>query len=225
MSNNNRQLYNPTQTDNKMKNNNRQLYNSTQTNNNTNSIEQTKTNILLYKDKIENTRSEILKTTKTTIEVLNKAGNDLNEQTDSLNKINTGLDKMEKKLNHSSNLVKTLSSWFTLFKSVPTMEPIDLNQSVSEIKTKFKESDTSLIKHNIHNSNISEKNIYDTEYEKIKEIEFYEQLFKGIDMLEKNSQSVNKILIEHNAQTEIIDTKIDKNNLKIQKNTHRLGKI
>lgn len=195
--------------------------------------EQLKTSIVKYKEKIEDTRGEILKTMKTSIEVSNHAGNELNDQTDSMNRTNKQLDIMEEKIDLSNRLVKTLSSWFSVFKKTPVANTTSTKlESESVIKTRFQQQNTE-IKDDIYDKKNKDVTKYETEEEKLqaeerreksKEDEFYDQLFKGIDVLDKNSKTINKILIEHKEQATVIESKIDKSDATIRKNTNKLVK-
>lgn len=189
--------------------------------------EKTIANILECKNKIEDKRGEILKTINSSIEVSNKVGQELNEQTKSLKIINEELDLMEKKISLSKKLVKNLSSWFSIFRSnTSDIENVNNKESKSCDQTKFIQSDTK-INDKIYDKTNKTKitSIHDTEEEKSKEAEFYDQLCKGLDVLHENSVSFKKILTEHQEQGEIIHSKVDKHDLNIKKNSNKLEKL
>lgn len=193
-------------------------------------IDKMKTNIVEYKDQIRDTRGEIIKTMNTNINVFNHIGQELNEQTDSMNRTIQQLDILEEKLDFSKKLVKNLSSWFSFFKKIPTEPSIHIN-SESKIKTRFEKTDIETLDDIYENKNTVKK--YESEEEQLimeakrakkEERDFYDQLLKGIDVLDRNSKTINKILTEHNDQTATIEDKVEKSDEIIRKNTQKLKK-
>lgn len=210
----------------------KQLYTSVETNDlSSMTADQMKDGIKDYKLKIDDTRKNILNTMDETIKLSNYTGNELNEHTESLNRINNELDIMEHKLTISERLIANITSWFSYFKSTPSTVTPQI-QSESKIKTKF-EAKSVDVKPSNHNSKKEKKEYFsetdrlkaEEEDDKKKDKEFYDKVFAGLDVLDSNAKAFNKILTEHSKMTDVIVDKVDKSDERMKKTNDRVKNV
>lgn len=169
------------------------------------STSEIKSSTMKYEKEIEKTQDNILITLRETKLLSNTIGNELNENTDSLNRINEGLDELEHKLNMSEYLVKRFSSWFSFFRPIKKMDPFVKHTNTKKF-TKFEESDPEL----------------DTKSNIEKPDDFYDNVSVFLNSFQKDAETFGKILKEHSESIEIISDKTEKSDGRIKKSIEKV---
>lgn len=83
-----------------------------------------------YDSKIEKTQENIIYTLKDIKSMSNEIGKEVNKNTESIKRINDGLNELDHNLSSSEYIVKRFSSWFSYFRSVNVPEPFVKEQSM-----------------------------------------------------------------------------------------------
>lgn len=178
------------------------------------SVEELKKNTLKYESKIHEKHQRILDTLKDTNNLSNCIGDELNENSESLERINDNLDEIEHKLNTSEYLIKRFSSWFSYFKPIKTLKPFEKISNDVE-KTKFEKT-------NIKSKfDLSKK---EEDFSK-KEEYFYDDVYESLDKLQKDAETFGKILKEQEIIIDKIDDKTEKSYDRIKKTIVKVKKF
>ena len=214
--------------------------NNTDTNEMT--VQQMQKGIVDYEKKIDKTRDDILVSLHETENLSNHIGNELNEQTESLHRIDDELDMLDHKITISETLVKRFAGWFSFLRSPPVISEItDITPSdlanKQRITTKFEPSEdgkTDLTTSSTNKKTKHSQKEFETEEERLKaeedekiqkEKEFYDQVFKSLDKLGSDAETYGKIM---NEQTKVIDAlgdKVDKSDARLKKNTDKVKRF
>lgn len=181
---------------------------------------------LKYEKEIIIKQNNILDTLKSTKELSNAIGNELNSNTESLDRINDDLDSLEHKLKTSEYLVKKFSSWFSYF--IPVKYPESHKKHAKEIKyttkskgIKFEESDPEKKVNDLLNKNNKNNNKENNET-KINTNDFYDSVSLYLDDLQKDSETFGKILREQKEIIDTIEEKTERSEGKIKKTIHKV---
>lgn len=170
-------------------------------------ISELQTSAAKYDEQIEQKQGNIINKLKETKQLSNAIGNELNSNTEALERIDDGLDEIDYKLTTSEYLVKRLSSMFSYFRTVKQSEPYVKKQNLSNDKTQFVETNFEI-----------KSDTIGTEANKLKkESAFYDDVSLFLDELQKDSNAFGKILKEHHEQIETINTKVEKSDGRIKK--------
>lgn len=174
--------------------------------------------ILQYEDKIDNKRDDILATLRETKNISNAVGNELNENSESIERINNELDELDHKLNTSEYLVQRFASWFSFFTKPKTMPARTMTGSEVKIKTRFEATNVNTKYKKTNKNEYEAKTEEDIEKEKKqKEDEFYDEVSDLLDNLNKDASIFGKIMGEHSEVLDVTGSKMDKSDGRIKK--------
>lgn len=154
-----------------------------------------------YDKKIEEKENDILITLRETHSLTNTIGNELNENTESLERINDGIDEINHKMNTAEYLVRRFSEWFSFFK--PIRQQKAFVKTTHKNKTKFVESKLNLKSDKVNATQKSDV--------------FYDDVSMYLDELQKNADTFGIILKENAEDVDIIHTKVAKSDGRIKK--------
>lgn len=169
--------------------------------------EEFESSTIKYESAIKDKQENIISTLKETQLISNKIGSELNSNTECITRINDELDELDHRLTTSEYLVKRISSWFSIFKSVKKEKEYQKIEKDTN-KTQFFPKTTNL------KSN-----------EKRTEDDFYDDVNAILDDLQKNSNVFGQILKENAEDIEHISTKVEKSDIRIKKTTDKVKKI
>jgi hypothetical protein len=154
-----------------------------------------------YNADIGKRQDGIISTLKEIKKLSNDSGKEINENTESIKRINDGLDELDHKLNTSEYLVKRFSSWFSYFRSTKNPEPFIKEPDTKE-RTKFVETTVEITKEN----------------------DFYDNVSLYLDTIHKDCKTTGQILKENMEDLHTIDSKVDKSDGRIKKTIAKVNK-
>lgn len=169
----------------------------------------------IFGDNINND-SEIIEKRQNMLEVLedttyisNEIGKEMNSNFESIQRTQNNLNELEHKLSRSEYLVKRFKSIFSYF--IPLKEDTEfVNTEENKKITKFIPINE---EKNKKNDNILNDNI------------FYDNAYKMVDDLHKNTLVYTKILKEQNKELDVINERIDQADARIKKTTNTVNLI